>query len=100
MSAEARARLRRAARGSLPLLASAACFVAFAAMDPVLTARRAAREPLRTEDEHAILETIETANAILQDFHASGGVPTLLDEMPYSTELRHQVFRDLGLLRD
>lgn len=51
-------------------------------------------------DKDAVLAAVNAYNAILSDIYASGGAPSLLDELPATKTLRHELFRDIGFLRD
>ncbi len=92
-------RTRRAA----PLLAVFASFAAFggaaALLDPGLRPGPA-RPPLAPEDAAGVLGALVDFQRIYQDFFATGGVPALLDEFPATKEVKHQLFRDIGFVRD
>lgn len=57
-------------------------------------------EELSLADSEAIRAVLGDYNRIYQDFFASGGIPARLNDFPATTELRHQVFRDIGFVRD
>lgn len=79
---------------------SLAAFVAFAyRVDPGLRPRGAPRALDRAAEE-GILATLVAFQRLYEDFFASGGSPALLDQFPATKEVRHQVFRDLGFLRE
>lgn len=46
-----------------------------------------------------VLATLKKYNSIFSDFHASGGVPALLNEFPATKEVKHGIFRDLGYIK-
>jgi hypothetical protein len=48
----------------------------------------------------AIKETMIVYNLIYTDLYASGGVPARLNDFPASKRLRHELFRDIGFLRN
>ena len=87
-------------RAALLAVASCAAFAAFAmVLDPGLRpSRRAA--PLRPEDDAAIRAALASYQRIYQDFHASGGGPTMLDAFPATPAVKHEIFRDVGFVRD
>lgn len=66
-------------------------------LDPGLLRRG---EELSPADSEAIRAALDEYNRIYQDFFASGGVPARLNDFPATKELRHQVFRDIGFVRD
>lgn len=47
-----------------------------------------------------VLAAIVSFNKVYQDFYATGGDPRLIDAMPAAKGVKHQIFRDLGYLRD
>ncbi|GAB4483843.1 MAG: hypothetical protein OHK006_06300 [Thermodesulfovibrionales bacterium] len=71
-----------------------------------ITDRDLFRYPLVTrgggEDRErgALVETLKTYNKMFNDFYASDGRPSLLNEFPGTTAMRHGIFRDIGYLRD
>jgi hypothetical protein len=90
-------------RSLRPLAATLASLAAFAAaaavLDPELRpGRRTASLP--PEDEAGIRQTLSRFQEIYEDFFASGGRPDLIDSFPATRELKHQVFRDVGFVRD
>ncbi|HEX9241763.1 MAG TPA: hypothetical protein VF875_04920 [Anaeromyxobacter sp.] len=84
-----------------PLAVSLAAFTAAAAaLDPALA--RAGRWP-RPLAEPARTEAIGTVRLFLRfyaDFFASGGNPEHVGDVPAATGVKHQLFRDLGFLRE
>jgi hypothetical protein len=54
---------------------------------------------LSAGDTGQLEETVRAFNAILQDFYASGGDPSLIDEMPATKSVKHYLFRDIGYLQ-
>lgn len=58
------------------------------------------RRALRADDDAAIRAMLVEYQRIYQDFFASGGAPALLDAFPASKGVRHQVFKDIGFVRD
>lgn len=51
-------------------------------------------------DEAAIVRALEKYNAIFTDLYATSGVPAMLNEFPASKRLRHELFKDIGALRN
>ena len=47
-----------------------------------------------------VVEAIHLFNAIATDLYVTGGVPKMLNEIPATTSLRHDLFRDIGYIRD
>jgi hypothetical protein len=92
-------RLLRSARWALPALSLAAFAAAAWHLDPGLRPP-GAPAPLPDEDVRGAFDAVVRFNRIYQDFYASGGVPSLLDDFPATTAVRHGVFRDLGYLVD
>lgn len=90
------------ARAAPAFLAAGAGLVLFAlaaaALDPALRPGSAAAPRDGMEEE--IRATLRDYQRIYQDFFASGGVPSLLDDFPASRDVKHHVFRDLGYVRD
>ncbi len=89
---------RAAARGIVAVLASAAA-VAGAAwrLDPGL---RPVRHDLSVEDQAGVLSALMDYHRVYEDLYATGGDPALIDAFPATREMRHQVFRDIGFVRD
>lgn len=54
---------------------------------------------LKTEEER-IKQSLKMYNACFQDFYASGGLHTKLDEFPAVKPIKHELFRDIGFLTD
>lgn len=52
------------------------------------------------KEDGAIKEAVVLYNKIFTGLYASDGVPTMLNEFPASTQLRHEVFRNIGFLRE
>ena len=50
-------------------------------------------------DKQEIEKTVKLYNKILSDFYASGGNPTLINQMPATKQIKHEVFRDLGYVK-
>jgi hypothetical protein len=92
---------RRHAGGALLVAASLAAFWGVAArVDPALAGTRRGPLPLPEPERGEVLRVLRLYQQILADFHASGGVPTLLDDFPATKGVRHRVFREIGFLRD
>ncbi len=51
-----------------------------------------------TKEEQRIKSTLKLYNSCFVDFHDSGGVPERLNDFPAVTQLRHEVFREMGFL--
>ncbi|HSN15987.1 MAG TPA: hypothetical protein VLT61_15245 [Anaeromyxobacteraceae bacterium] len=87
-----------------PLALTAASIAAFALvawrLDPELVRGGPRPEPLGEPDRSAVEGTVRAFQRYWEDLFASGGIPTLIDELPGSPEVRHQIFRDLGFLSD
>lgn len=49
-------------------------------------------------EKKEIIKTIELYNKIAMDFYATGGNPALIDDMPSSKFLKHEVFKEIGYL--
>ncbi len=92
---------RRWPRRLLPFLASLVAFAAAAAaLDPGLVRRGSWPRPLA---EPARTEAIGTVRLFLRyyaDFFASAGSPEHVGDVPAATAVKHQLFRDLGFLRE
>src|SRR5512145_2300704 len=56
--------------------------------------------PVGPEEEPAILGAVHDYQVAYQDFYATGGDPALLDAVPASKTAKHQIFRDIGFLRE
>ena len=87
------------------VLLLAACLVGFLgialAFDrPLIQEALSKERPLGEAETAEVVSTIGKYNAIFQDFYATGGEPTLIDEFPTIKDLKHHTFRDLGYLRD
>lgn len=52
------------------------------------------------KEKGVIMEAVISYNKIYSDLYASDGVPLRLDDFPASKQLRHELFRNLGFLRD
>lgn len=50
------------------------------------------------KEKKEIEKTIEIYNKILMDFFATGGNPSLIDEMPAAKILKHEIFKEIGFL--
>ena len=60
----------------------------------------AVRTGFGVEQEKAgILSALKSYNRILSDFYASDGTPALIGDFPAATPLKHELFRDIGFLR-
>lgn len=92
---------RRVAFGVLAATAASfACFtVAVALLDPGLRLSRTGVQ-LSIEEEAGVLGSLVNYQRIYEDFYASGGNPALLDVFPASREVKHQIFRDIGFVRE
>lgn len=51
-------------------------------------------------EEAALKDTVTLFNKIYSDLYASDGVPARLNEFPTTKQLRHELFRHLGFLRE
>lgn len=76
-------------------LAAFACVAAAVDRDP-----RARPTPVSPVDEPAILGAVHDYQRAYQDFFATSGNPALLDAIPASKPAKHEIFRDIGFLRD
>lgn len=86
-------------RAALLAIASCVAFAAFATvLDPGL--RPLGRARLSPDDEAKIREVLSEYQRIYQDFHASGGGPAMLDAFPAVATLKHEIFREIGFVRD
>ncbi len=86
-----------------PALRVAASLAAFACVAAALDrGTLAAAHPARPSpsEEPAILGAIHDYQVAYQDFYATGGDPALLDAIPATKAAKHQIFRDIGFLRD
>lgn len=54
----------------------------------------------KAADESAIKGTVALYNKIVTDIYVSGGIPSMLNELPASKRLKHELFKDVGYLRD
>jgi len=50
------------------------------------------------KEKKNIIDTIVTYNKILMDFYATGGNPSLIDEMPTSKYIKHEIFKEIAFL--
>lgn len=48
------------------------------------------------KEKQEIINTIKIYNKILMDFYATGGNPALIDDMPSSKFLKHEIFKEIG----
>jgi hypothetical protein len=78
-------------------LAAFACVAAALDRDTLAPAYPARVAPA---EEPAILGAIHDYQVACQDFYATGGDPALLDAVPATKAAKHQIFRDIGFLRD
>lgn len=86
-----------------PVLGGVASLAAFACVAAALDGGllpRAYPAPVSRSDEAAILGAVHDYQRAYQDFYATGGNPALLDAVPASKPAKHQIFRDIGFLRD
>lgn len=51
-------------------------------------------------DKKLIDATVTDFNRIIADFYASGGMPAMIDRFPTTKQIKHEVFRDLGYIRN
>jgi hypothetical protein len=87
-------------RAALLAVASCLVFVAFAGvLDPGLRPSRRAAAP-RPQDDARIRAVLASYQRIYQDFYASGGGPTMIDDFPGVAAVKHEIFRDVGFVRD
>ncbi|MEJ5165482.1 MAG: hypothetical protein WHV67_00460 [Thermoanaerobaculia bacterium] len=49
-------------------------------------------------EKREIIKSIELYNKIAMDFYATGGNPSLIDEIPASKFLKHEIFKEIGYL--
>lgn len=55
---------------------------------------------IRSSSEKKLIEqTIKDYNHIITDFYASGGIHSMLDLLPATTQVKHEIFRDLGYIK-
>lgn len=52
------------------------------------------------KENETIKKTVRLFNKIFVDLYVSGGVPIRLNDFPASKQLRHELFRDIGYLRN
>lgn len=52
------------------------------------------------QQEETIKKTLKLYNSCFQDFYASGGMHTKLDEFPATKQVKHELFRDIGFLTE
>lgn len=85
----------------IPLAIALFCFLLLtAAFDrPYLTFLGERLGLPHRDEKKALLATLKVYNKILQDFYASNGVPALIDNFPAAKVIKHEIFRDLGFLR-
>lgn len=50
-------------------------------------------------EKQEIGQAVTKYNKILSDFYASGGNPMLINHMPATKQIKHEVFRDLGYVK-
>jgi len=55
---------------------------------------------VEAQEEIAVKKAITLYNRIFQDLYSSDGVPAMLNDFPASKQLRHEVFRHIGYLRE
>jgi hypothetical protein len=79
-----------------------ASLLAFASTAALLDRARwlPARTALSPDEEAEVLGALVDFHRVYEDFFATGGRPDLLDAVPATTAAKHQVFRDLGFVRD
>lgn len=46
-----------------------------------------------------IEDTVKDFNHIITDFYASGGIPSMINLLPASKQVKHEIFRDLGYIK-
>jgi hypothetical protein len=51
-------------------------------------------------EEKALKETIRMYNTIFTDLYATDGIPAMLNEFPASKKLKHELFKNIGALRN
>lgn len=86
-----------------PVLRGVASLVAFGCVAALLDRDllpRAYPAPVSPSDEPEILGAVHDYQLAYQDFHATAGDPSLLAAVPASKPAKHQIFRDIGFLRD
>jgi hypothetical protein len=52
------------------------------------------------QEKAKVLAAVRLFNAIATDLYVTDGVPKMLNELPATTALRHDLFRDIGYIRD
>lgn len=55
--------------------------------------------PCPEAEKKEIEATVKLYNKILADFYASGGKPALINHMPATKQIKHEIFRDLGYVK-
>ncbi len=86
-----------------PVLRGAVSLVAFACVAAVLDRGLLPRSyptAVSPGDEPAILGAVNDYQRACQDFYATAGDTALLDAVPASKAVKHEIFRDIGFLRD
>ncbi len=52
------------------------------------------------EEEKAIRDTIRLYNKIMTDIYVSDGIPARLNDFPATKQIRHELFKHIGYLRE
>ncbi len=96
-----RLRVTSAAARLLPMLASLAAFAAATwALDPEVLRTSRWPRPLGEPERSEVIGTVRDFERYYADFFASGGDPLHVGDIPASTPVKHQLFRDLGFVRE
>lgn len=90
---------------SKPVIIGIAAFVVFIGLGLILD--RGALlfllegpEKMLNREKNGIISAIRKYNAIIADLYATDGVPKMLNEIPATKAIRHDIFRDIGFIRD
>lgn len=90
-------------RKVLPLVLSLLVFAALLALvdrdDVTFAVTKLKKTDCPESVRKDIINTLQSYNKILADFYASGGVPGMLNAMPASKQMRHEIFRDIGYVK-
>lgn len=89
-------------RGAISFLILSAIFLAFLLFfEPGSFSFMATTgDVVEAQEEIAVKRAITLYNRIFQDLYSSDGVPAMLNDFPASKQLRHEVFRHIGYLRE
>ncbi len=79
---------------------SVAAFGAVAWRVDGLAGRQRYPAPLAARERDEVEAALEAYLDIYQDLFASGGTPDLLNDFPATAPVKHEIFREIGFLRD